>query len=183
MLLGIILAMNFIDEAFTPVLLPVYCRDILRNPTLIGWLLGADGFGAVLGTLLYLLCGHRLLGLRWVTFISCLALLTTTRLALASLPGLVGASCLLFALGLASGPVNPIINTVVQGITPEALRGRVFGAISSVAYAAAPLGIMAAGWLVALRGLQVALDAFGAFYVVVFLVAWYSTALKNLTRR
>lgn len=57
---------------------------------------------------------------------------------------------------------------VVQEVTPEALRDRVFGVISSIAYAGAPLGIMAAGWVVAFSGLRGGLYALGALYIMVF---------------
>ncbi len=178
-MLGLILAMNFIDEAYIPVLLPVYSRDILSEPRLIGWLLGANGFGAVLGTVLYLLLGNRLAALRWATFIVCLAALAVTRAGLAGLPNLAGACSMLFAFGLASGPLNPIINTIVQEVTPAALRGRVFGLIGAIAYAAAPLGILAASSVVSVWGLHVGLMVFGGLYVLVFAAAWHSRSLND----
>jgi MFS family permease len=180
-LMSIIAAMNFIDEAFIPVLLPVYSRDVLADPRLIGWLLGANGLGAVLGTLLYLLVGRRLAARQWRTFVACLAVLLLTRLGLSGLPGLVGASLALFVFGLASGPLNPIINTIVQDVTPPALHGRVFGMLGAIAYAAAPLGILIGGWLVVALDLQRALLAFAGLYAVVFAVAWRSSGLRALT--
>ena len=182
-MLLIISAMNFIDEAFIPVLLPVYSRDVLSDPRLVGWLLGANGIGAVLGTVLYLILGARLAALQWATFMVCLAVVAAMRLGLAGLPDLAGASVMLFIFGVASGPLNPIINTIVQEVTPPALRGRVFGIMSATAYAAAPIGIMAGGWVVAGWGLRAGLTVFGALYAVVFAVAWSSGSLRQLADR
>lgn len=182
-MLGLILAMNFIDEAYIPVLLPVYSRDILGDPRLVGWLLGANGFGAVLGTVLYLFLGSRFSAPRWATLIVCLAVLAVTRAGLAGLPSLAESCCMLFAFGLASGPVNPIISTAVQEVTPHALLGRVFGVMRSSSYAAAPLGILVAGWVAAKWGLQVGLIAFGALYILVFTAAWCSRALRDFADR
>ncbi len=151
-MLGLILAMNFIDEAYIPVLLPVYSRDILSDPRLAGWLLGA---------------------------IVCLAALAVTRAGRAGLPNLTGACCMLLAFGRASGPLNPIINTLVQEVTPAALRGRVFGLIGATAYAAAPLGILAASSVVSVWGLHTGLMAFGALYMLVFIAAWHSRSLNE----
>jgi len=178
-LLAVVLAMNFIDEAYIPVLLPIYSRDVLSDPKLIGWLLGANGVGAVLGTVLYLAFGNRLAALRWATFIACLAVLAIARAGLAGLPDLAGASAMLFALGLASGPLNPIINTLVQDVTPAAMRGRVFGLIGATAYAAAPLGILGASAVVSIWGLHRGLMAFGTLYGLVFVAAWRNRALKR----
>jgi MFS family permease len=182
-MLSLILAMNFIDEAYIPVLLPVYSRDILGDPRLVGWLLGSNGFGAVLGTVLYLFLGARFSALRWATFVVCLAVLAVTRAGLAGLPSLTGSCCMLFAFGLASGPVNPVINTVVQEVTPQAILGRVFGVMRSTSYAAAPLGILVAGWVVAKWGLQVGLVAFGTLYMLVFIAAWCSRSLNDFADR
>ena len=181
-MLAIISAMNFIDEAFIPVLLPLYSRDILSDPQLVGWLLGANGIGAVLGTVLYLFLSARLAALQWATFIVCLAVVAAARFSLAALPNLAGASLVLFVFGVASGPLNPIINTIVQEVTPPALRGRVFGIISATAYAAAPLGIIAGGWVVAGWGLRMGLVGFGALYALVFAIAWSSGSLRRLAR-
>ena len=182
-MLGLILAMNFIDEAYIPVLLPVYSRDILGDPRLVGWLRGANGFGAVLGTVLYLFPGSRFLTLRVATLIVCVSVLAATRAGLVALPGLTGSSGLLFAFGLASGPVNPVIGTVVQEATPHALLGRVFGVMRSTSYAAAPLGVLTAGWVVATWGLHVGLIAFGALYILVLTAAWRSPSLSDFANR
>lgn len=179
-MMSIVAAMNFIDEAFIPVLLPVYSRDVLQDPRLIAWLLGANGLGAVVGTLLYLVVGHRLAGLRWATFVACLAVLLATRLGLAALPGTAGASALLFVFGVASGPLNPVINTIVQEVTPAAFRGRVFGILGAIAFAVAPVGILVGGWMVVVSDLRTALLAFAGLYGVVLAIAWTSRGLRAL---
>lgn len=177
-LMFVIAAMNFIDEAFIPVLLPVYSRNVLADPRLVGWLVGANGLGAVVGTLLYLVLGPRLATLHWPTFVTCLGVLAVMRLAMTALPGLVLASAVLFVFGLASGPLNPIINTVVQDTVPPALRGRVFGMLSAIAFAVAPVGILVGGWVTVAWGLRAALLIFGALYGVLLVVVSRSLDLR-----
>ena len=57
-------------------------------------------------------------------------------------------------VGLLYGPINPIGNLAMQVLTPEVLRGRVVGIITSTAYAAGPLGLLIAGPLVAWLGVE-----------------------------
>ena len=57
--------------------------------------------------------------------------------------------------GLVYGPIGPIYNSVMQTRTPPQMRGRVVGVMTSMAYAAGPLGFMLAGPLVDAFGLKV----------------------------
>ena len=105
-------------------------------------------------------CG-RLAGLplvvRWAgrrnLFVGCVVLACTALFGLATLPEATWALLLLAALtGLLWGPVNPILNLAMQVLSPENMRGRVIGVVTSAAFAAGPIGLVVAGPLV---------DAFG----------------------
>ncbi len=48
-------------------------------------------------------------------------------------------------IGLMTAPLSPILNTVIYRLTPQALRGRVLGAISAVVTSASPLVIVMMG--------------------------------------
>ena len=61
---------------------------------------------------------------------------------------------LAIAVGLFYGPVNPLLNFAMQTRTPERLRGRVMGTITSLGYAAGSLGFLVIGPLVEGVGLQ-----------------------------
>jgi MFS family permease len=50
-----------------------------------------------------------------------------------------------FLLGLAWGPMNPLLNTLVQARVPAHVQGRVYGVQNALFYAAPPLGLLLAG--------------------------------------
>ena len=58
-------------------------------------------------------------------------------------------------IGVVYGPIQPIYNYVMQTRAPQHLRGRVIGVMTSLAYAAGPLGLLLAGPLTDAAGLHV----------------------------
>lgn len=177
-LLVILSITNLIDEAFAPVLFPVFALAVLRNPAAVGWLLAANGVGAVIGTLLYIPANAHVQRIRFLVFFGSFGAVALCRLAMVALPDLWLAQAITFVFGFASGPLNPIINTTLQDATPERLRGRVFGAFNATAYGAAPVGIMIAGWLVSVLGLRWTFLAFGTLYVATIAIAGRSRTLR-----
>jgi MFS family permease len=99
------------DAAFGGVLLPVYVNEVFGNPLNIGLFIGVMGGGAVVGSLIYGAIGHRLP--RYATFVGMFILTSLYTWAFALfLPFpmiLVGAAI----AGVGSGPLNPIIDTVI----------------------------------------------------------------------
>jgi len=175
----VILSMtNLIDEAFAPVLFPVFALAVLRKPAAVGWLLAANGVGAVIGTLLYMPASARVHGIRFLVFFGCFGVVALCRLTMVALPDLWLALAMTLVFGFASGPLNPIINTTLQDATPERLRGRVFGAVNATAYGAAPVGIMLAGWLVGVLGLRWTFLTFGTLYFGTIATAGRSSTLR-----
>ncbi|MGV4927984.1 MFS transporter (plasmid) [Streptomyces sp. BHT-5-2] len=171
---------NFLDDAFTPLMLPVYAKEILGNGEYLGWLLAASGVGAIAGTFLYPPLSRRFLTSRRYTLLGCFAVIAALRLLMVAHPGLFLMVALTFASGLAAGPLNPVLSTVMLERVPEELRGRVFGLSGAVAMAAAPLGILCAGWAVDGAGLTWALACFGTAYFVLILVSLRSRALRDM---
>ncbi|MER7991169.1 MFS transporter [Streptomyces noursei] len=171
---------NFLDDAFTPLMLPVYAKEILGTGEYLGWLLAASGCGAIAGTFLYPPLSRRFLISRRYTLLGCFAVIAALRLLMVAHPGLVVMVALTFASGLAAGPLNPVLSTVMLERVPEQLRGRVFGLSGAVAMAAAPLGILCAGWVVDGAGLTTALACFGTAYFVLILVSLRSRALRDM---
>jgi MFS family permease len=179
-ILSVVVVTNFVDDAFTPVLLPVYSKDVLHNLSRDGWLLTAYGVGAVAGTLIYAPASRRLLANRYLTFVGCFAAVAAVRVAMVALPGLWTVLALSFITGAAGGPLNPLITTLIQKGTPPELLGRVFGAVTAVAFAAAPLGMLVAGWITQSYGLRSALGFFAALYVALICYALVSRPLRRL---
>jgi MFS family permease len=181
-IISVVVCTNFLDDALTPVVLPVYSRELLGGERAVGLLLAANGIGAVLGSFAYAPASRRLLSNRWATFVGCFALICVARLAMVAEPGLWIMLAVSFAIGLASGPVNPLVTGVVERSTPPDMLGRVWGAVMAMAFAAAPVGIFATGWLAQNVGLRTTLGIFGGLYVVLICWAVMNRPLRGLAR-
>src|SRR5919199_89565 len=83
-------------------------------------------------------------------------------------------------VGVLYGPVGPLVNTAMQIRTPERLRGRVVGVMTSVAYAAGPAGYLVAGPLVEAFAPRGAFLAMASMLLAVVLVVMPTRALREL---
>ncbi|MGW7362884.1 MFS transporter [Streptomyces sp. NPDC054841] len=177
---GFVVVTNFLDDAFTPVLLPVYSEHVLGGGQYLGWLLAASGCGAVAGTFLYGPASKKLLTSRRWTLLGCFAVIGVLRLCVAAEPGPLLMMLISFGLGLAAGPLNPVLMTVMFERVPAELTGRIFALSGAAAMSAAPLGILVAGWSVDLAGLRNTLIGFGCAYLVLVLISSRLAALKDM---
>ena len=134
----------------------------------------------VVGTLLYGLVGHRLH--RRTAVLVALGGTALPLIAMATLPTLPWMLGLGFLSGLLFGPVNPIINVVMQERSPERMRGRVLGVFTSSAYAAGPLGLLLVGPLVDHLGVQGTFMALALALTVVGLGTIALPGLRDLDR-
>ncbi|MGI5467550.1 MFS transporter [Streptomyces sp. CA-132043] len=171
---------NFLDDAFNPVILPVYSDEVLGSGQYLGWLVAASGCGAVAGTFAYSPASARWLTSRRWTLLGCFLVIGALRLALGGMPGVVLSIVISFLLGLAAGPLNPALSTVMLEKVPEAAFGRVFALTSAVGMSAAPIGILVAGWSIHGIGLRGTLLLFGTAYIVLVLVSLRSRALRDM---
>lgn len=174
---------NFLDDAFTPLFLPVYAQDVLHSSAAMGWFLGAVGIGAIVGTFLYGPASRNILSNRRYTLFGCFAVVAVLRMSLYLEPGAVGVTVICFLVGVAGGPLNPMLSTVMLERVPEELRGRVFGLTGAMALTSAPLGVLTAGWLVDLAGLRVPMLCFSLVYLVLIAVSWRWPALRAMDER
>jgi MFS family permease len=181
-LLSIVLVTNFVDEPFPVLILVIYAETVIGSAATVGILVAATAAGALLGTLLYGWLARRFVLSRRLVMIVAFAAVAATRLLLVPLPGLVGAATLLFVAGLASGPINPLLNTVIQERVPEDMRGRVFGFITAIAFAAAPLGVLVGGVALEQLGLAPTLAIVAGVWSVIALVVGNSDSIKSLGR-
>jgi len=116
-------ATNCLDAAWFSIVAPVSARDFYGGAAALGLLLGATGGGAVVGTIVYGAFGHRVR--RRSVFVACFVLVATVRLPLAAMPSLPVAVALYAVLGLAAGPLNPILGAGRYERIPAELRGPV----------------------------------------------------------
>src|SRR5271156_4696294 len=103
----------------------------------------------------------------------CTALIST-------LPSLPVILLLCALIGLVYGPIAPIYNYVMQTKSPPQLRGRVVGVMTSLAYAAGPLGFMLAGPLTDATGLQMTFLVLAIPLIAIGLVSLRLSSLREL---
>jgi len=175
-----VLLTNFLDAPF-PVVMPVLAREAYGSATDLGLMYGVLGGAGLVGSLAYSAFGHRLP--RRLTFVCCFAVVPVMYLALATLPPLPAALVALALVGVAAGPLNPLLFTVTAEVVPTRLRGRVFGATRAGAWAAIPLGILIGAGVVETIGVAGALLAIGLCYLAVTSYGFLNPAFRELDRR
>lgn len=174
----------FVDLAITglympmeSVLFPKYFTD--RNePAHLGWVLMALSIGGLIGALGYAALSGRMR--KRTTMLVAELTLGVVMTVIAFLPPLPLILVLCFVVGLVYGPIAPIYNYVMQTRAPQHLRGRVVGVMTSMAYAAGPLGFMLAGPLVDAFGLKVTFLVLAVPVLVIGLICPLLPALREL---
>lgn len=133
------------------VLLPVHFES-LDEPGAFGLVLSAMAAGGMLGAFGYGWIAARMSRHRMTTVFMLLCALAYVPMALLPSPLLMLVPG--FLLGLAWGPMEPLLNTLVQDRFPEHQHGRVFGVQLGIFYAAPPLGQLLGGVGVDAYGVQ-----------------------------
>jgi predicted MFS family arabinose efflux permease len=87
-----------------------------------------------------------------------------------------------FLMGLAAGPINPILMTVEFARIPPEMRARVFGAITAGAFIAMPLGVLGGGLLIDAIGLAPSFLIFGITTLVVTASLFFNPAIHEMDR-
>jgi MFS family permease len=159
---------NFFDAAWTTVILPVFADRHLGGSVALGLLVAAMGGGALVGSLLFGVVGHRL-PRRTLFVVSFLLCGGPRMLIFAAEPPLWACLTTVAVAGLAAGSINPIIGTVQLERTPPGMRARVFGCMGAGAWAAMPIGALVAGVTVEHLGLTPTLLVLGSAYILVVL--------------
>ena len=156
--LRVLRALGLIDLVVTAlylpmesVLFPKYFTDH-HQPAQLGWALMALGAGGVAGALGYAVLSKYTR--RRTAVLTATLTFGAATVGIAFLPPLPVILVLCAVTGLVYGPIQPIYNYVMQTRAPQRLRGRVVGVMTSLAYAAGPLGFMLAGPLTDAAGLR-----------------------------
>jgi MFS family permease len=159
----IAMVMNFLDVARGSFAMPVMAKEVYNSSFALGLMYAASGGGAVVGAILYARNAGCLS--RQKVFVWSCVLISLPMLAfpfLAPLWVLIGLQIL---IGLAAGPLSPIIYAVKYERVPLEMRGRVFGTISAGANMAMPAGVLLGGFLIGGIGLSGSLAIIGALYI------------------
>lgn len=176
--LGLIdLAVTGLYLPMESVLFPKYFTD-RDEPAELGWVLMALSIGGLIGALSWTVLS-RVTNKRTTILVAVvtfgLAVLVIAYLP--PLPVILGSAAI---VGLVYGPIGPIYNSVMQTQAPPQLRGRVVGVMTSMAYAAGPVGFMLAGPLVDMFGLQITFLALAVPIVIIGLVCPWLRPLRDL---
>ena len=146
------LSIVFLAMVYLPtesVVLPKYFSDI-DDPRGYGYVLSSMAAGGIATTLAYpMLVKHFkkrtiVIGALAATSVAMIPMTFFPPIGLFVLAG--------FLLGLGWGPMNPLMNSVVQQRVAPHIQGRVFGVQTSLFYASGPIGMFVTG---------VSVDAFG----------------------
>ena len=176
----LIMVTNFLD-AWTGVMLVVYAKVVYGSAVSLGLVIGAGGAGSVIGAIMFARLGTRLH--RRVLFAVCFMAATVKYPALAAFPPeaiLIGAA---FLAGIASGPINPLLDTMMYERIPERLRGRVLSALRGVAWMAMPLGVLTAGFALDNASLRVNAIVVGSAYFLATGSIWFSRSMRGMNER
>jgi MFS family permease len=174
-----VLITNLLDAPF-PVVMSVFAREEFGSAADLGLMYGAFGGFALAGALTFSAFGHRLP--RRLTFVCCFVVVPIFYLTMATLPSLPVALVALAAVGLAAGPINPLLLTVEYELVPTRLRGRVLGAIKAGAWASIPAGVLLGGVLVEAIGLAATFLGIGVCYLAVTVYGFFNPAFREMDR-
>lgn len=159
------------------VVFPVYFQAA-GQPERLGAMVMALSLGGIAGALLYGAAGHRVS--RRMAFLSCMTGAGLMVVGLAVLPPFGVLLAVGLAAGLLYGPVGPIENLMIQRRTPDVLRGRIVGLLTSAAYVAGPLGYAVAGPLIEQVGLGTAFRAMALGVLGVGVAGWFLPSLHAM---
>ena len=171
---------NLVGAALMAVLLPVVAQRIFDSSIALGVLIAADGGGALVGTVVFGLVGHR--WPRRPALITAFSISFLALAALAATPGLTLSAITLVLDGIAFGIIGPLTFTVYQERVPAPLRGRVFGALFALHRLATPLGVILAGYLIQIFSLTSALVSVAALSLLMPAMILAAPALRVMDR-
>ncbi|MDP3511494.1 MAG: MFS transporter [Sulfuritalea sp.] len=152
----IVLALLNLTASAYAVLLPVFAKEVFHGDArTLGLLWGAAGCGAFVATLM--LATRQSVRATLNLAIFCVVLAALALLAFPLSADLVIALPALAALGFGISGANVGINTVMQTIAPDRLRGRVVSFFSSIRFGLDAIGGLLAGSIAALSSAPAAL--------------------------
>lgn len=180
-LAGTVCLMNFLDAPMTTVQMPALVREHYGSAEQLGILLSADGGGAVVGAMIFSVVSGRVS--RRKTFIAGFFVVGLAFLSLSAVPPYPVAIAIMFFMGLAGGPLNPILMSIRQERVPIAYRARVFGTTTAISFVAIPLGQLAGGYLTEWLGVQTLIAAVAVIYLTVVASFVFNPVLHEMDRR
>jgi MFS family permease len=175
----LVMVTNAIDIAGVTVIKPIFATEHSESGSLLGFMIGCFGAGALAGSALFALWGHRLAGRTlfvWSFFFAGVPPYVAMFLDL-PVPVVLG---VLVLSGLSAGAINPMLSTAMYALTPVPMRARVFGAMTAGVAAAMPLGSFLAGLAIAWVGFGPTVLFCAVFYAVLTLLPLVGSRWEGL---
>jgi MFS family permease len=179
-LVATIMLTNFLDAPIFSVIMPVYVRETYGTATELGLLLGVFGGAALLSSVVFGVIGPRMP--RRLTFGLSFVVAGLPFWILAISPPYLVAIGAVAVIGLAAGPINPILSTVMYERVPPDMRGRVLGSLTAGAYVAMPVGMLVAGFTSEQFGVTSAIAGVAAAYLLVTGSIFVNPAMREMDR-
>jgi MFS family permease len=178
---SMVLVTNFVDQAGSAVLLPVWAHEVVHSSVALGLLFGAMSLGAVTGNAVTTWLGPRV-PRRMTYAVGFLVAGAPRYVALALLASVSPVLAIAFVGGLGAGGINPILGAVEYERVPRHLQARVLGAVNASAWAAIPIGSLAGGLAASAFGLRAALLAAAAIYFATTLAPFVFPVWRQMDR-
>jgi MFS family permease len=176
-LIGTFSLVNLLLNPLFQVILPIYADEQFGSAVQLGLMVGLFGGGTVVGLLLFGVLGPRLP--RRATLLTALTVAGLPLWLLAASPDVWVTLLGLFVMGLAIGPISPIVVTAMFERIPAELRGRVLGANTAIANGSIPFGALIAGFLVQATSIQTTLLVMAGAYLAVSLSAIVNPGFRD----
>lgn len=177
-LVTVVALMNLLDAPLATVEMPALVNEHYGGARQLGLVFGVFGAGAVGGTILFGMLAGRLR--RRPAFLGAFAGIGLGYLALSAAPPWPVVLLTVAAMGIASGPLNPILMSIRQELVPAQYRARVFGTTTAIAFVAIPLGQLAGGYLVEWVGIRPFILGVGTLYVSTVVAFAFAPTLREM---
>jgi MFS family permease len=175
-----IMLTNFLDAPIFSVIMPVYVREVYGSAVELGLLLGIFGGAALLSSVIFGVVGPRMP--RRLTFGGSFVVVGLPFWVLATSPPYPAALLAAAVMGMAAGPINPILSTVMYERVPPEMRGRVLSTLTAGAYVAMPVGMLLAGFSSEQFGVTSTIAGMAAAYLVVTVSIFLNPAMREMDR-
>jgi MFS family permease len=152
-------------------LIPAFAVDVLHaGPRGLGWAVSAIGIGGFGGALVTAYFAQR--ERRSRLWLQAGLLMSAGVLGLAFVPSLRLAVGVLFAIGAGTMAMMGATSTLIQLLSPDAVRGRALSIYTMIAIGVMPLGSLVDGAIGSIIGLRETFALAGALCVALFLAIW-----------
>lgn len=173
---------NFMDIAWTTVIVPVWAQQYGGGAAAIGLLFAVFGAAALAGAMCAAAWGERLP--RYRTYLIAFLVGGAPRFAVMAFDSpLWAVLAVAVAGGFAAGFINPILGAVIYERIPSHLVGRVTSLTTAMCFALMPLGGLLGGVLIGSFGLTAAMLAIGAAYFLVTMSPAVDPAWREMDER